>query len=343
MKETGKQLISILSKALLLALLAFPVLAVIDYFTEGTFKPYTEYKRLIGEAWTFIVDHWEWTAVVVITPILCRGAYKLYAPLAEEIRQNQFEKELIRWLNTPYISPLHHLYMIRPPRWVRWEVKNPYRNTFYKFVVQAFRDIVYRPYDYQEFEPTGKRPNVWQVVPKKAWVSMAIYMMIAAAILTFNYRQNSTHLFDGYYVFTIPLLLALLSRVLVMIIAIVDHAGWKKIDRLLIETFGEKEPKTRWVELFPNQSKGKVILETWKAECRLRQDRDTSASFTYENPAIPNCPYPEEQIPSWATNYDAMYYSRMENYKKKQQETISTVSRTSGKVIPFDAKRKKAK
>lgn len=362
MKEAGKQLLSICSKLIILALLAFPVLAAVDYFTDGSFTPFEQYKKIIGVAWNLMTAHWEWITAAFITPILCKGAYTLYAPLAEEIRQNQFEKEIIRWFNTPYISPLHRLYMLRPPRWIRWENINPFRNTFYRFVVQAFRDLIYRRYDYKEFEPTGNRPTIWQVVPRKAWASLTIFTLIPLLILAFDFKQNGLHLFDGYYALTLPVILAFLSRSAVLTLAIKDHATWKHIDRLLMDTFGKVEPKTRWMELYPNHPAGKSILETWKAECRLRQDRDyqyratrkldmsspqhypvtTHMNYAYDNPSLPSCPYPEEQIPDWAENYDAMYHGIQQDIKDKQRDEIREIAEASGgKVVTFEVRRKK--
>lgn len=362
MKEAGKQLLSICSKLIILALIAFPVLAGIDHFTEDPFAPFEQYMKIIGAAWTLLTAHWEWVTVAIATPILCKGAYSSYAPLAEEIRHNLFEKEMIRWLNTPYISPLHHLYVLRPPRWIRWENSNPFRNTFYQFVVQAFRDLIYRRYDYKEFAPAGKRPSIWQVVPRKAWARLIVYTLIPILILTYDFKQNGVQLFDGYYALAVPVLLAFLSRSAVVALAIKDHAHWKQIDRLLKETFGEVEPKTRWMELYPNQLAGKAILETWRAECRFRQDRDyqyratrkldTSSprqypvtgqmNYAYDNPSLPACPYPEEHIPDWAENYDAMYQGLQKEIKEKQREEIREVAKASGgKVVSFEMKRRK--
>lgn len=361
MKDTGKQLFSICTKLSLLALIAFPVLAAIDYLTDGPFLPFEQYKKMIGTTWTLLVANWEWATLLLVTPILCRGAYSLYAPLAEEIRHNLFEKEMIRWLNTPYISPLHHLYMLYPPRWIRWENKNPFRNNFYQFVVQAFRDVIYRRYEYKEFAPTGKRPTIWQVVPHKAWASITVYTLIPLLILAYDIKQNGIHLFNGYYVLTLPVLIAFLARSAVVALAIKDHASWKQIDRLLIKAFGELEPKARWMELYPNQPAGKSILETWNAECRLRQDRDyqyratrkldtstplhypvkSQTNFAFDNPSLPACPFPEEQIPEWAGNYDSMYHGLNDELKEKQREEIREVAQASGgKVVSFESRRK---
>ena len=363
MKDTGKQLLSILSKLSILALIAFPVLAGIDHFTNGPFTPYEQYKKLLGAGWDMFTAHWEWVLALFVTPILCKGSLSLYAPLAEDIRHNLFEKEMIRWMNTPYISPIHHLYMRRPPRWLRWENINPFRNTFYSFVVQGFRDLVYRRYEYKEFEPSGKRPNVWKVIPKKTWLSLSVFTLIPLLILAYDFKQNGTHLFAGYYSLVTPLLLAFMSRIAVMVLAIKNHASWKPIDRLLMETFGEIEPKTRWMELYPNQGEGNAILETWKAECHLRQDRDYQyranrkldvssprqypvtgqLNYAYDNPSLPNCPYPEENIPDWAENYDMMYVNRKEDHKEKQREEIREVAKASGgKVLSFEAKRRRS-
>ncbi|TVX98381.1 hypothetical protein [Paenibacillus cremeus] len=103
MMEAGKQFLSISSKLIVLVLIAFPILAGIDYFTNVSFAPFEQYKKMIAAAWTLLTAYWEWVTVLFITPILCQGAYKLYAPLAEEIRHNLFEKR-----DDPFVE--HTLY-----------------------------------------------------------------------------------------------------------------------------------------------------------------------------------------------------------------------------------------
>ncbi|MFC3345648.1 hypothetical protein ACFOHW_25085 [Paenibacillus abyssi] len=344
-----------------IALIAYPLLAAIDHFTEDSFGPFVQYKKLISTIWTFSSHHWEWIAVAVITMILSRGSLSLYAPLAQEIRHNLLEREMTRWLNTPYISPLHHLYMIHPPRWIKWSDKNPFRDTFYQFIVQAFRDVVYRRYDYTEFAPAGKRPTMGEVVPKKAWVNIAIYTLLGAVLLSVSFMGNGLNFFAGYYKFMIPVVIALFVRAAVIGLAIHDHANWSKIDQQLMDTFGQKELKTRWMELFPNQPRGKAILETWKNECTMRQDRDyqfrltrradvsspnhyrqTPLNHAYDNPALPLCPFPAEQLPEWAENYQDMYVDRIGEHQQKQQNEIKELAKASGgKVVAFGQRKRK--
>lgn len=359
MKDTGKQLLSICSKIILFTLAAFPLLATIDYFTEGPFAPFEKYKHTVIVLWNIVTDNWTWLLVVIVTPILSRGATKIYPSIAEEIRQNMFEGEMIRWLNTPYISPLHHLYMIRPPRWLRWENNNPFRNDFYKFITQAFRDLIYRRYEYTDFTPSGERPNIWKVVPRRAWINIIIYNALPLLIVAALYYKNGMHIFEGYYALALPVIISLLARGVVVYMAIWDHASWRVIDRQIIESFGDPLPKTRWMDLYPNQPGGRVILDTWRSECRLRQDRDYQyratgkldtntvpvtgpLQYAYDNPSLPLCPYPDEKIPEWAENYDSMYHGRrVEVAEKQQEELLEAAKESGGKVVPLDFKRRR--
>ncbi|MGF7033502.1 hypothetical protein J2T17_004450 [Paenibacillus mucilaginosus] len=360
MKDTFKPIFSIMYKLLLLALVALPVLAIIDHFKDGGLPLYAHYKQGIVLVWDYIWDHWMGLIIVILTPMLTSSSYKLYSKLADDIRHNQFEQELIRWLDTPYISPLHHLYMRRPPRWTKWEVNSPFRNYFYKFVCQAFRDIVYRRYEYSALAPPGKRPNIWVMVPRNTWGSILIYLGISAALVMAIITQRDSNPYGQYLVLTIPIVVALVARFFFLALAIYDHATWRHIDPQLKEMFGEFEPKVRWMDLYANQPGGRVILDTWKAECQMRQDRDNQhrdnkginlqvptmpaapKHLYYDNPAIPLCPFPSEIIPEWAENYDLLYQDRYADKQETQIQEIRELAKASGgKVVTFERRKHK--
>ena len=62
---------------------------------------------------------------------------------------------------------------------------------------------------------------------------IGLYADPPVLILAYGFKQ-----YGFYYALTVPVLIALLARSAI-VVPIKDHASWKPIDRLLIETFGQ--------------------------------------------------------------------------------------------------------
>lgn len=166
MKESIEKLLKVITWILFISLCVYIILLISLFFKENSLRILYPVTKFINSVWEIICDNWKLIVFISLIPIVCNTSYRAYSELAETIRHNRFYAEVDRWLDTPYISPLHHLYMVKPPSWLRIEDFNPFRNELYKNATKVFSEIVYFQYAYTKFEPSYQPISWLKVIPK---------------------------------------------------------------------------------------------------------------------------------------------------------------------------------
>lgn len=328
------------------------VLALVSliFYTENTNinDMIVKYTHL-GFNW--FKEHYLMVIVLTITPFFIRKTYHHYVITAKELRSERLHTEIDRHLTTPYISPLHLLYMMKPPRWIKDDHEYVFRDFLYKEATTAFSQIIYVNFKYESYEPIKKPASVLNIISKqtykKIFISLGSILLFGASYYVFPYFFPNT---INYAILTLPLIFRHIFILVYIIKAIIQYGTFNQIKKMLLKEFNTLDPNVKWIELFPNTTEGQAILTTWKQESALRQFRDTehrnpnnSADLSIPNKYDPNlrihfelndisvCPYPNMKIPSWYEDYINYINKKQKENHEENYNYIKNI--TNGKVI----------
>jgi hypothetical protein len=336
MREALKPLWLLLKVSVILAIAAYPITLIIQLFSE-TSKPFTQYNQMIAYV---IGEYWDWMVVGVLSIIFLRS--DLFFRTVDHIRNRHYELEFLRWKNTPYISPLHLLYLLSPPGATTDDKKSNVFDQLYKTVITDFRDRVYINAKFTSFEPESK-PSLTMILGRPVISQLIVNtLMVAAGIIGMLYLNPIAELFNGWGKAFIPFEVLFLSRNFQIVNAI-RLAHPSKTYKRIQQQFGQEEPKVTWRELFPDTPYGESILFAWRADCEKRQrlayeisNKTVPVKMEFKSPGLAPKPFPAEEIPEWADEAVRSYEDQKSLWRSQIDQRNRELEKTSdGKVIAF--------
>jgi len=341
MREALKPVWFIIKTIILLAIAAYPITLIIQWLSDGI-TPFTTYNRYIGFVFN---NYWDWLLVGAATLILTQPGDKI-VKLIEDIRIRHYELELIRWKETPYIAPLHLLYLLAPPRALTSDARSNALHPFYKTIVNDFRDRIYINAKYTQFDPETK-PSMWKVIGKSSTAQLItntiLVVFCVACMLYINPLDKMTH---GWGKAFIPVVAYFLFQNVIIMRAIFIESPNKTYSRIT-KQFDDEDPKITWRELFPDRPYGESILFAWRGDCERRQRMSYEASdspvpvrMEYTSPGLAPKPFPSEEIPQWADSAEQYYF---DHHKQRNQLLLERnknfVGTPNNKVIIFQKRK----
>lgn len=344
MRDVFLPLFSTLRKLIFFAILAIPVLGLIQWLGPKTMKPYNSYMNFFRYIWVFLQHYGDWVLITLISLKLSFNKNTFYQ-MAERIRENTFIKECRRWADTPYIPPILYFYLVSPPSSFSPDTSYLATNRFYQNVVNVFRNRVYIDAAFSDTSP--KRRLTWSDrVGVGSLFPIMFGIMMVSAFFYFLHGQKPVQLwFTGYERFAIPTLAVILSWVAQQVYALLSVGNGTQMELEMNEYFGEVDPKIPWREAFPDRPKGDIILKAWNAECERKQryyyyaknrPLPMNNQLEMDNPVLAPFPFPSNDIPNWANDLEEMNHYRIEKIAYDKQLHVQQIAKDSkGKVVSF--------
>lgn len=341
MQEALKPIWFLIKTAILLAIAAYPVTLVIQLLSIGN-KPFSTYNHYIGYVFS---NYWDWIFVAIITLFLIRPGDKILQYI-DDIRKRHYELEFNRWIDTPYISPLHLYHLIAPPVALSKDARSQALHPFYKSIISDFRDRVYINAKYTQIDPDSK-PTVIKIVGKSLLIQLLVntlmFFLSVAGILYTNTLSNPINAWAKVF---IPVGAYFLFQNFIIIKAI-KLENPKHTYAQLTKHFDMEEPKVTWRDLFPDRPYGESILFAWRADCERRQrlayeasNRPVPVRMEYKSPGLPPKPFPADELPHWATAAEQSYYEEISEHTQRVVDRNKKIADDSkGKVVVFQKRK----
>ncbi|MBO0588173.1 MULTISPECIES: hypothetical protein [unclassified Sporosarcina] len=309
-------------------IILYPILWVIDLFMKS---------QLLISYHDFLMKWWPYGVVIVMTYFAIRKLGDFKYEEMEKLRESQFFSELRRYRNTPFISPVMLMYLINPPRAYRPYDSDYVNNTFYRTVVNAFRDRVYIMSDYRRPQPERREPYL-KVVGWKTCGVLFIYFSAPFSWLTYWVFADPSMLIKGWPLFTIPFVIYGLIKCSFMIQAIMDHHP-KQLERLIKSESAYQEPQT-WREAFPDKSLGITILRAYEMEkesrmryhAMLKRIPVPETTIEFHHASFPPYPLPSQHLPPWTNEMEEQFINKATEW--------SEPGSTKSNVVPLRRKMK---
>ncbi len=349
MKIVFQPLFSSLVKLIFLAIIAIPVLAMIQWLTPDHIKPYSAYMELVSFSWDYVLVWGDWLIIVLLSYKFATS-FTTYYKVAEEIRMRRFTSEVQRWERTPYISPLMLYYLMAPPVSYSPYLHEAVNNTFYKTVMNMFRSRVYIDLGFTDADPQPK-PHWLKVVGVSRFVPSLLGSLLFFGFFYQLYQiKPMNEWFSGWERFAIPVLVLLASWVGQQLYAIKVVGRGNLVDQALFECFQQVEPRISWRDVFPDRHYGEIILKAWNAASE-RQQRNyyefqcrplpANNKLVMDCPSLAPYPFPEQSIPAWAGEMEEYIYQEIDRWREeKHDKAQKAIYKSKGRVVPFEKKRK---
>ncbi len=293
--------------------------------------------------YNFIYSWWDWLLITGITYYVCRNISEIKYDTQEEIRNNRFVYEMERWQNTPYVPPLLFFYLTNPPQSYSNNAAKAVNNRFYQTVVNYFRDRVFINAFYNSPNPQN-RPDFWQVIGALDIFKTILAFSLALGWFSAVTLSSPNNWFSGWERFSIPPIFYL-SMYFVMKVQAYAEMSYSTLDEILLNYFGQHDPRITWRELLQDQDRGHIVLSAWQAEREKRQRytfivRNMPVPeyiSQYTNPSLAPYPYPSQQLPDWVDQMELYYQD-----KQKEWQAVPAENRPgSNNVIEFKKKTRK--
>lgn len=285
-------------KKIILAIVGFyPLLFLIDFFQDTSW---------FGSYHTFI-KRWSFPGLILLAIYwLIKRDEKYYYHELENLRLRQFLAEVKRWEDTPFIPPLQLMYLKHPPTSFSPYTKDFVNNTFYRVVVNDFRDRVYVLKDFNSFEPAAP-PAYLSVIGLTT-----ILRLIGYVAVPFVWLKAIIPYSNGWGDLLIPFVALALYRAAKILQAIIYHLPTNMNNRLAAE---EIPPKVTWRDAFPDKDIGETIQRAYfvEMERRARYEAQMLGRVIpqnmpmWNNPNYPGYPYPSTDLPRWESEYEAVF------------------------------------
>ncbi|MFC5449152.1 hypothetical protein ACFPOG_12840 [Paenibacillus aestuarii] len=348
MSEMFTPIKRILKLTLLCAILAFPILGIVQWIAPKSVRPFDTYMELLSHIWVYVHAWGDWGIVAIMSYLFLKSA-KTFYEAAEKIRYNVLVSEIERWGKTPYIPPLLYFYLVSPPASFSSNLKDVAGNPFYQQVVDFFRNQVYVDSAFSSGEPKPKAP-LYKVVGAGIITSVLLGVGIILGFFIVLYRIKSPDTwFSGWDKFFIPFIAFLVSWVSQQLYAIIKVGGRKELDQRMLEYFNEPEPRYPWRDMFPDR-RGQTVLKAWNAEREKKQRYyyylknkpvPSEGNFVYDNPSLAPYPYPSDKIPEWSNEMEESVHDRIDRWKdNKIQEDLRIIKSSKGQVVPLHKSKK---
>lgn len=336
MREAMKPVWFILKVSIIIAIAAYPITFIVQIFST-TSNPFTLYNQTIAFIFS---NYWDWIIIGVLSILFMRS--DLLFKSIEHIRLRHYELEFLRWRDTPFISPLHLLYLLSPPGAITDDKMSNAFDPFYKTVITDFRDRVYINAKFIRFEPENK-PTILAVLGRQLISQFAVNsFMILAGVVGVLFLNPVTSLFDGWGKVVIPFEILFLSRNFQIMRAVRLAHPSKTYDRVKRQ-FDQEEPKVTWRELYPDSPLGEAILFAWKADCEKRQrlayelsNKPVPTKMDYQSAGLAPKPFPSEEIPEWADEAARSLKDQQSQWRAQiDKQNRELEKATDGKVVAF--------
>lgn len=309
-------------------LLSFPILWAIEKMTQ---------TPLLAPYQAFLMKWWQLGIVIVISYFLLRNLTDYRNNEMEKMRERRYLAELSRYRDTPYVSPIMVMYMTNPPQAFSKSTYDQVHNTFYRTVVNHFRDRVFIHAEYNRMKPRDRQIYI-KTVGIMAWSRMIFYIVGSFTWFAYWFLQGPGVFLEGWQLFTLPLVVLGLARGTMIMQAITEHLP-DRLDKELSQTH-ENIPQFTWRDAFPDNYLGQSIIRAYEAEKESRMRYQSLltkqpvplSTAEYHNPNYAPFPYPSMYIPDWADEMAAHYQEKKAAWKEGTYK---------GNVIPLHKKAKK--
>ncbi|WP_240416564.1 hypothetical protein [Paenibacillus periandrae] len=304
-----------------LGIIAYPTTYAIQKAIPSI-QPFSGYMKMLE----YLADHKTLCFVILLT-VLFTGSKQLYAITAKEIKLRHLDLEVQRWNFTPYIAPLHLYYMFFPQQSYIKSNRAIASDFTYRTTVDHFRNRIYYNANYNTFEP-NKRPSLFLLIgPKIIAEIIGYFVAFMFSLVTLLNDKPISEWDSDWHVFAIPVLIFLIRRVYYLIKSVMDSGvRYNHVEKFFNDNYGEKEPRIKWHELYPNQQIGATILDVWKKECEIRQrlydqsyNRGENKVLIFDCPSLPERPFTEEDIPEWAEGSEEHYEIMKEEWEVRKR------------------------
>ena len=314
-------------KALLFIGLLYPVLWVVDSSTDST---------TLFTYHAFVMEWWPVGIVIFFTWGLVKRIPQFQYTELEKMRERQYMYEVNRYGNTPYIPPIMLMYLKNPPDAFSPKTYDYINNTFYRTVVNGFRDSVYRMSDFQSFEPNS-RPTFFKVVGPVNWLRLSFYLGASIIWLAYCLLGDASGLINSWQLFTLPLVVYGLCKAATLLYVITTHAPNQLDNR--INTENGPHQKITWREVFPDQMLGETVIRAYLAEKERRMRYESTLTGLivpdnvdqYVNKNYPPFPYPSKEIPDWSEDFDVLYDMKKEELQLPAMDNVIPLKRRSNR------------
>lgn len=310
-------------KSVLIILVLFPICLLVDYFNGSSWLQ--GYTQFIREWWN-----------VILTLLLCKVVFTKSRDykydIMEDMRENQYLAETKRYFNTPYIPPIMLRYLKNPPGSIRPTDYDYINDTFYRLVVNSFRDRIFVLQDFDSMEPCN-RPSYFDVISIKNISKCLLYLIIPFIWLLFVYFILEQSMFTDWPLLSIPFILAAFQRGLFMIEAFIKFNPFR-LDRELRDN--DCMLKVTWRDAFPDREIGITFVRAYYFEMERRhryeltiQDKVIPDQFPeWKNPNFAPFPFPSKNMPQWESEYE-------QHYEKKFIEMNAELGTNNNNLVSF--------
>ncbi|MBQ0137952.1 MAG: hypothetical protein KBT36_01505 [Kurthia sp.] len=317
-------------KQIFMILAVLPVCFLIDLFNGSNW--YDAYKQ-------FILTYWDILLVAIISISVFIKNQKYQFQVFDDLRRDQFFAEMSRYLDTPYLAPIMAMYLKNPPGSVYPTDYEYVNDTFYRTVVNAFRDRVYIFQDVHSFDPYARTPYL-EVYGTSRFFKCLFYFLAPFTWYAFvTYGLNLSMLQD-WPLLTLPFALVSFQRCSYLIHGFVKYLP-SNLDRALADNDCDK-PIT-WRDAFPDREIGTTFVRAYYFELERRQRYE----MTIQGKTVPHVypkwnngnfapfPYPSDNLPTWQDAYDSYYEDKkMELHHSKMAIQYNDKS-NKGNVVSF--------
>lgn len=322
-------------KHIFLILVILPICYLIDLLNGSNW--YEAYKQ-------FLLTYWDVLVVFLVSISLFRKNLSYKFEVLDELRKAQFFSEMNRYADTPYVPPVMAMYLKSPPGSVYPTDYEYVNDTFYRTVMNAFRDRVYIFQDVSAFEPSP-RPPYLEVYGTMRMFKLLFYLASPFAWYVFVTQGLGLSMLTAWPILTLPFALVAFQRGMYLIYGFIKYLPFN-LDHELAASDCVK-PIT-WRDAFPDREAGITFVRAYYFELERRQRYE----MTLQGKVVPNLypkwnngnfapfPYPSEQLPMWHGEYDSFYENKKAELYRDTPILLTKENSKSklGNVISFPKK-----
>lgn len=310
-------------KPILFILALFPISYVVDLFNGSSWL--INYTSFIKAWWSVIFT------VLICKKVFAKNKDYLY-DIMEDLRVNQYLAEYQRYTITPYVPPIMLMYLKNPPAAIRPYDYAYVNDTFYRLVVNTFRDRVYVLQEFESHQPLD-RPYYLDVIGGKNIAKCLLYLVAPFAWLFFVYFGLEQSMLTDWPLLSLPFILAGIQRGMYYLEAFIKFNP-RKLDRDLLAD--DCLQQVTWREAFPDKEVGVTFVRAYYLEMERRQRYEMinkcravpSEYPEWKNANFAPFPYPSTNIPSWEKEY-------VPYYEQKSQELMDQQATKTSNVVSF--------
>ncbi len=266
---------------------------------------------------SFMKEWWELGFVAMLCIwVFNKNKYFKYEIL-DEMRRVEFVAEIARYENTPYIPQIMLMYMKNPPGSVNISSRRAYvTDTFYRLVVNEFRDRVYVLQDFDSLQPDN-RIDYLSVIGIKNLLKCIFYYLLPFIWIGYALIDMQLSLLNSWVLFTAPIILLSWQRATYLLHAFIEYRP-SNLDKKI--EYADAKREFTWRETFPDNDVGQTFVRAYYCEMerRMRYEHLLNKRKVPENQGIWNSPnfapfiYPSNDLPVWENEYQPHYDQKVE-------------------------------